>query len=388
MQWFSNPRLAHAHLDYPTLVPSLHAATYDSLGHVDEFVTKFWPTWMLLFLLVALASLNRAGKSRLHAPSFALLGLLLLPAIQKFVQMEGGTLPMIFFTVLGFVQCALWLVGKDRARLGLGLTLLFGAAMTKFEGFIFLALVGGWMLLLPSARPSLKPSPRLWRVLAFCFLAALPFVCLRVQIPSLHYESGWAGYALHHPGTTLSNWPGIFMILLARLFVNPDFANWSGEGGQFHWIGRWDGLSSLYNHSTLGLAWFCLLLTVALWFAVPARRQVIVWTLAMLVGALAAFSGVFASIVNITSLNAAISDYTVEVPRWTIPSPGVAGLVCHDDDHVLCGSAFIRLIFFQPGDQTVPCTLAHETRRLSALTERGRSLQWLAFRTLSRSISV
>ena len=213
VQWFSNPRLAHAHLDYPTLVPSLHAATYDSLGHVDEFVTKFWPTWMLLFLIAALASLNRGGKSRLHALHFALLGLLLLPVTQSYVQMEGGTLPMVFFTVLGFVQCALWLIEKDRARLGLGLTLLFGAAMTKFEGFIFLALVGGWILLLPSARPSLKPSPRLWRVLAFCFLAALPFLCLRVQIPSLHYESGWAGYALHHPGSTLCE--------LARHFPDP-----------------------------------------------------------------------------------------------------------------------------------------------------------------------
>ena len=320
VQWFSNPRLAHAHLDYPTLVPSLHAATYDSLGHVDEFVTKFWPTWMLLFLLLALASLNRAGKSRFHASHFALLGLLLLPVTQIYVQLEGGTLPMVFFTVLGFVQCALWLVGKDRDRLGLGLTLLFGAAMTKFEGFIFLALVGGWMLLLPSARPSLKPSPRFWLVLAFCFLAALPFLCLRIQIPALHYESGWAGYALHHPGTTLSNWPGIFMILLARLFVSPDFASWSGEGGQLHWIGRWDGFSSLYNHSTLGLAWLCLLMTVALWFAVPARRQVIVWMLAMLVGALAAFSGVFASFVNITNLDQVIG-YTADntAGRYLLP---------------------------------------------------------------------
>jgi hypothetical protein len=302
VQWFSNPRLAHAHLDYPTLVPSLHAATYDSLGHVDEFVTKFWPAWMLLFLIGALASLNRAGKSRFHALPFALLGLLLLPVTQYYVQMEGGTVPMVFFTVLGFVQCALWLIGKDRARLVLGLTFLFGGAMAKFEGFIFLALVGGWMLLLPSARPSLKSSPRLWPVLAFCFLAALPYLCLRVQIPSLHYESGWAGYALHHPGRTLSNWPGIFMILIARLFVSPDLASWSGEGGRLHWIGRWDGLSSLYNHPTLGLAWLCLFMAVALWFAVPARRQIIVWTLAMLVGALAAFSGVFASFVNITSL--------------------------------------------------------------------------------------
>ncbi len=232
VQWFSNPRLAHAHLDYPTLVPSLHSATYDSIGHVDEFVTKFWPAWMLLFLLLALASLSRGGKSRFHAPHFALLGLLLLPVTQIHVQWEGGTLPMVFFTVMGFAQCALWLVGKDRARLGLGLTLLFGAAMAKFEGFIFLALVGSWMLLLPSARPSLKPPPRLWPVLAFWFLAALPFVCLRIQIPSLQFESGWAGYALHHPGSTLANYPWIFMVLFARLFVSSDFASWSGEGGQ------------------------------------------------------------------------------------------------------------------------------------------------------------
>jgi hypothetical protein len=231
---------------------------------------------------------------------------LLLPAVQRYVQWEGSTLPMIFFTVMGFVQCAFWLVGKDRARLGLGLTLLFGGAMTHLEGFIFLALVGGWILLLPSARPSLKPSSRVWRVLAFCFLAALPFVCLRVQIPVLNYESGWAGYALHNPGTMLSNWPGIFMILLARLFLSPDFANWSDEGGRLHWVGRWDGLSSLYNPSTLGLAWLCLLLTVALWLAVPARRPVVAWMLAMLVGATAALSGVFVSFVSIKGLSEAV----------------------------------------------------------------------------------
>jgi hypothetical protein len=318
VQWFSNPRLAHAHLDYPTLVPSLHAATFDSLGHVDEFVTKFWPTWMLLFLLAALASMNQGGKRLFHAPNFALLGLLLLPDTQKYVQYEGGTLPMILFTVMGFVQCAFWLVGKDRARLGLGLTLLFGGAMAKFEGFIFLALVGSW-LLWPSARPSLNPSPRLWRMLAFCFLAALPFVCLRVQIPVLHFESGWAGYALHNPGTTLSNCPWIFMILLTRLFVNPDFANWSGESGRLHWIGRWDGFSSLYNHSTLGLAWLCLLLTVALWFALPVRRRVVVWMLAMLIGALTAFSMVFASLFNVTNLVLVIGYTEDHARRYLLP---------------------------------------------------------------------
>jgi hypothetical protein len=323
VHWFSTPRLANAHLDFPTLVPALHAATYDSLGHVDEFVTKFWPTWMLLFLLGALASLNRGGSNRFYAPWFGLLGLLLLPATQKYVQMEGGTLPMVFFTVLGSVQCALWLMEKDRARLGLGLTLLFGAAMTKFEGSIFLVLIGSWFLLLPAARPSLKPSPRFWRVPAFCFFAALPFFCLRLQIPSVNYESSWAGHVLSHPVSILSmlaDWNRLFLIQSARLFVNPGFASWSGEDGHLHWNGRWDSFSSLYNPSTLGLAWLCLLMTLAVWFAFPARRRIAVWSMAMFAGAVGALSGVFASFVRITSLNSAIS-FTVDAhgTRYLLP---------------------------------------------------------------------
>jgi hypothetical protein len=306
VHWFSASRLAQAHLDYPTLVPSLHSATYDSLGHVNEFVTKFWPTWMLFFLLAAMASLNRARNNWGHVSSFALLGWLLLPVIQEYVRMEGSTMPMIFYTVMGHVQCSIWLIGKDRARLGLGLTFLFGGAMTHFEGFIILALAGGWILLLPSARPSLKLSPLFWRMLAFWVLAALPFVCLRVQIPSLHYQSDWAGYALHHPGITLSHWPAIFMILYVRMFVNPDFADWSGDAGHFHWIGKWDGLSSLYHHTTLGLAWLCVLMTIALWFGIPARRQVIVWILAMFIGTTAVLSGVFTSFITVNGLNEVI----------------------------------------------------------------------------------
>jgi len=47
-------------------------------------------------------------------------------------------------------------------------------------------------------------------------------------------------------------------------------------------------------------------MTVALWFAIPTRRQIVVWILAMFFGAVAVLSGVFASFVNITSLNAVI----------------------------------------------------------------------------------
>ena len=321
VNWFSNPRLAYAHLDYPTLVPSLHATTYDSIGHVDDFVTKFWPTWMLLFLLVALASLSLGKTARFHAPCFFLLGVLLLPFTQTYVQTEGGTLPMVFFTVMGFVQCASGLAEKDRARLGLGLTLLFGAAMSKFEGFIFLVLTAGWILLLPTTRPSLKMSPRLWRTLAFCFLAALPFICLRAQIPALHPESGWAGYALAHPGITVSSVPKIFVIMLARLFVNPALASWSAEDGHIHWTGKWDGLSSLFDQMTLGLAWVCLLMTILLWVAAPSRRPIILWTLAVFISVMLVFSVVFASFVSVSGLNDVISARTAddEIGRYLFP---------------------------------------------------------------------
>ena len=334
--WFSNPRLAYAHLDYPTLVPSLHAATYDSIGHVDEFVTKFWPTWMLLFLLAGLGSLSRGKTARFHAPLFFLLGVLLLPFTQAYVQMEGGTLPIIFFTVMGLVQCALGLAEGDGVRLGLGLTLLFGAAMTKFEGVIFLGLAAGWMLL-PGLRPPLKPSPRFWRILGFCFLAALPFLCLRAQIPALHPESGWAGDALAHPGATLASVPRIFLIVLARLFVSAGFASWSATEGHLHWTGQWEGLSSLFNHLTLGLAWVCVLMTLLFWVAAPARRPIIVWTLAVFASAMFILSVVFASFVSINGLNDVISARTADNETGRYLFSNAPSLDLHDGDYVFQG---------------------------------------------------
>ena len=108
--------------------------------------------------------------------------------------------------------------------------------------------------------------------------------------------------------------------MLARLFLNPNLASWGGEGDGFHWTGKWDGISSLYNQSSLGLPWLCLFMTIALWFAVPARRQIIVWMLAILIGAIATFSMVFTSFTSIKGLNEVIG-YTDDVTtaRYLIP---------------------------------------------------------------------
>jgi hypothetical protein len=100
--------------------------------------------------------------------------------------------------------------------------------------------------------------------------------------------------------------------MLARLFVNPAFAQWSAPNGQLHWTGHWDGLSSLFNDLTLGLAWVCLLMTILLWIARPARRPVIVWTLAVFFSILLAFSFVFASFVSISGLDHVIFERTAD----------------------------------------------------------------------------
>jgi len=62
------------------------------------------------------------------------------------------------------------------------------------------------------------------------------------------------------------------------------------------------------------------LLTVALWFAIPTRRQIVVWILAMFLGAVAALSGVFACFVNIRSLDA-VMIYTADAhgARYLLP---------------------------------------------------------------------
>lgn len=321
IQWFSQPRLAHAHLDYPTLVPSLHAATFDSLGQVDEYVTKFWPAWMLLLLVGALGSVNRkAGRLALGVSGF-LLALVLLPLTREYVEMEGGTLPMVFFTTLGLLECTLGQSEQNGSRLGLGLTLLFGGAMTKFEGAFTLAAAMAWLFAFPGSRRLMKPGTAFGRILVFWVAAALPFFLLRTQIPALHYESGWARFTLLHPFQTLANLPAFFLMMTARWFVSPALADWNAMNGSLHWTGHWEGPASLYNHPTLGLAWVALALTLALWFLAPTQRRIIVWLLVVMGTVLLAFSAVFAGFVMTMDRSRALEYYTAEIAsgRYLFP---------------------------------------------------------------------
>jgi hypothetical protein len=220
-------------------------------------------------------------------------------------------MPMIFFVSLGCMQCSLALMEKNQMRLALGMALLFGAAMCKFEGVLFFAIAAGWILLIPSARPSLKFSARLWPVIIFCVFIVLPFICLRAQIPVLNYESHWMSYMKSNPALALTNAPKIFLMLLARLFVNPNFANWSNADGTFHWTGKWEGLLSLYHN--LGIGWMCILLSIAVWFALPSRRYALIWIIFVFASAVAVMSLVFSSFISIRgSLDRILFTFTAD----------------------------------------------------------------------------
>ncbi|HEV2210606.1 MAG TPA: hypothetical protein VG167_17665 [Verrucomicrobiae bacterium] len=321
VHWFSQPRLAHGHMDYPTLVPSLHAATFDSLGHVDEYVTKFWPGWMLLLLVGALASLNRRASGLPQGASFGLLLLVLLPATRQYVESEGSTLPMIFFTTLGLVECALGQTEQDKSRVGLGLVLLFGAAMTKFEGALTLGATLFWLAAFGASRRLLRPSKAVWPALTFCLLTAVPFVCLRLQIPALQYESWWAGDIMRAPMETLVRVPAFLLMISARWFLNPNFAYWQADGDWVRWCGHWEGFRSLYDPATLGLPWLAAALSCVLWFIAPARRKVLVWLGAVLLTLLFAFGTVFSGFATTMDPSRALGYYTGEIAsgRYLFP---------------------------------------------------------------------
>ena len=56
------------------------------------------------------------------------------------------------------------------------------------------------------------------------------------------------------------------LAFLSRRFFNNDFASWSAPDNQHAvWSGKWVGLESFVDQSTLGIGWACLFLLVMMW---------------------------------------------------------------------------------------------------------------------------
>jgi len=287
MNWFQNPTLSYAHMDYPLLATLLHSFTYGVLGHVNEFVTKFWNQWMLLFLGWSILGAGKFPKQKPWLASAVVTVVILLPMTLDFTRKEGGTIPMVFFAVTSSIQLAIGMVDKQPGRIRLGLLVLMGLAMVKFEGVI---LFGIWCVLLlldKDSRTAFWPVRRIGLAGVAGFLGWLPYLALRWQGTAPNTESAWPGQLIHNTATVLGIFPMNLLAFVSRRFFNGDFAAWGAPDNQHAvWQGKWVGAGSFVDQATLGIGWACLLLVALAWLRGGKLR----WTVLRLVAVFVGFS--------------------------------------------------------------------------------------------------
>jgi len=275
--WFQNPALAYAHLDYPLLVPLLHALTYGALGHVNDFVIKFWNQWMLLLLAWAILGAGRFPQKRPWLAAAVASVVVLLPMTREWTLTEGGTIPMLFYTILASMQLAVGIVEQQSGRLRLGLLLLLAVVMVKFEGLLLLGLWGMVLLLDRDSRSALWPVRRIGLAGVLGLAAWLPYVVFRLTGPAPHPESGWLDLLIKNASAVLHILPMTWLAMLSRRFLNSEFDAWGSLDNQHAvWQGHWTGWVSLVDQATQGLGWVCLLLLVVAWYRGERLRWMMV----------------------------------------------------------------------------------------------------------------
>lgn len=264
--WFKNPALAYAHLDYPLTASLLHTFTYGTIGHVNEFVTKFWNVWMLLLLGAAILGAGRFPQNKPWLIASVASTVVLLPLTVEFARAEGGTIPSVFFTAISSLQLALGMAEKQPGRIRLGLLLLMATAMVKFEGIVLLGFWSVLLLLDKDSRAAFWPLPRIGLAGLFGIAGWIPYLIFRLHHPVPHPESAWLAVFGKNVGATLSIMPMTCLAFLARRFLNNDFAAWTSTDNQHAvWQGKWAGIESLFDQATLGLGWVCLLALFMAW---------------------------------------------------------------------------------------------------------------------------
>ena len=282
--WASNPAFGYAHLDYPLAVPLLHAFTYAVLGHVNEFVTKFWNQWMLLFLAAAVLGAGQFPRRLPWLTASTITAIILLPITFLFARTEGGTIPLFFFFALASIQIAMGLVEKQPARLRLGLFLLMGAAMVKNEGVILLGIWGFLLLLNRESRAVFWPIKNAGMAAVLGFLAWIPYVLFRSHVSFVHPDTLGMGILLHNWKTGLGFEPMVWLAIVSGRFLNNNFASWSAPDNQHAvWNGQWSGVGSLVDGATLGLGWVCLLALVLFWLRGHRLRWAALFLFALLI---------------------------------------------------------------------------------------------------------
>jgi hypothetical protein len=192
---------------------------------------------------------------------------------------------MVFFTVSSSLQLAIGMVDKQPGRIRLGLLLLMGLAMVKFEGVI---LFGFWCILLlldKDSRTAFWPVRRIIPVGLLGLAGWLPYLALRLHGTAPNTESAWPGQLIHNTGTVLGILPMHLLAFVSRRFFNSDFAAWTAPDNQHAmWHGKWIGLESFVDQATLGMGWACLLLLILTWLHGGKLRWTVLRLLLVFIG--------------------------------------------------------------------------------------------------------
>jgi hypothetical protein len=268
--------LGYAHMDYPMLVPCLYLLDYGAVGHVDEFVNKVWPLWMIIALCSAVLSLARVWRNPRPLPIAVVTLLAFLPASLEFIRNEGGTVPMVYSTSLAMLLIVSAIYQENELAPAALILALAGAFATKFEGAVFAAIC--CLLLLPFfLRRGWFKNPTLWKCAAAAAFCQVPYLLYRHAKPVLHYQSAWLHEGMAAPHTVIHRFPQVWFLEFVARFFKPEFFHWQANGESLQWAGRWTGWDSLLNNQLSLLPWLLLiLLVITLAFKSKGRIPVVV----------------------------------------------------------------------------------------------------------------
>ena len=275
--WASNPENGYAHLDYPLTVTLIYTFTWGVLGHINEFVIKFWNQWMLLLLVLAILGGGGFTKKNSWLIASVVSIIPLTPLILQFTQSEGGTIFITFYCVLASIQLAIGLIEKSGGRLRLGLFLLMGAAMVKIEGAIFLGLWGILLILDKEGRNALWPIKKFGVVVIIGLMAWVPYFIYRSHIFIIHPDNMGLRLIFHNWIDAIKLLPMIWVALVTGRLFNSGFASWSAPDNLHSvWDGKWLGLNSFIDSATLGIGWVCIAAFIFSWMR-GGRLRFVAW---------------------------------------------------------------------------------------------------------------
>lgn len=261
-----NGNMVYFHLDYPMLVSALYTLNYGAVGGVNEFINKVWPVWMVAALCLAILSLADTWRRPRPLPIAIVTVLCFLPGTLCFMRWEGATIPMVFYSSLAAMLIVRAFTRDDVSALALGLLMLTGGAMSKFDGMLYMFF---WLLMLAPVcrRRGWLKDPLVRRIAAFALVCVLPYAAYRLNRPLTHLESDWPQQAVYSPGSALRILPEILGLGLGGRFFSLDFFKWTvGGDGRLQWAGQWHGLRTLINYHLSVVPWLSLgLLGYSLW---------------------------------------------------------------------------------------------------------------------------